>query len=220
MRFLVQLLFCSSWASGSPAIVPLGRLLVSRKLLLPVLFDPGDRVEEIAHQDTHVSGEELPQRHQHPQPRQNKLDELIGLIQIVLAGDVVFASAILDILLCTLGCGAGQMQYSDQTDFASVGGNCPDGKDLGEADVKDHVLLVKGDGGDVGGYLGRHDLVPAVDAGDQVAGVGKGAGAAERMCELSIFSKVLVDGSLLKSGWCFGEEGDDVRNLADWTFQC
>lgn len=50
-----------------------------------------------------------------------------------------------------------------------MGGNSPNGKDLGEADIEDFVLVVVGDAVDLCGDARRHYLVPSVYALDQVA---------------------------------------------------
>lgn len=78
------------------------------------------------------------------------------------------------------------------------------------------VLLVKGDGCDLAADLGRHDLVPAVDAIDQVAAVFGGAGAAEGMGELSIGREVFLYCFCLEGRWSFCQEGDDGGDLADF----
>lgn len=78
-----------------------------------------------------------------------------------------------------------------------MGRNGPNGKDLGEADVEDFVLVVVGDAVDFCGDAWRHDLVPSVYALDQVARMGRGAGTAEGVGEGGIWGEVFGDGSLL-----------------------
>lgn len=73
----------------SSCIGPLGRSLCSRKLILEVFLPPSNRGEQIAANDTEECSQDLPDGHDDGDPRQNKLDELIGLVQVVLAGDVV-----------------------------------------------------------------------------------------------------------------------------------
>lgn len=78
-----------------------------------------------------------------------------------------------------------------------MGWDGPDSEDLSETDIEDEVLLVVGDAVDLCGYTRRHDLVPSVDALDQVARVCGRAGTAEGMGEARIWRKVLVDGGKL-----------------------
>ena len=75
--------------TASSCIGPLGRSLGSRELILEVLLPPSDRGEQIAANYTEECSQNLPDGHDDGDPRQNKFDELVGLVQVVLAGDVV-----------------------------------------------------------------------------------------------------------------------------------
>lgn len=55
-----------------------------------MLLPPSNRSKQIAANDTEDCSQELPDGHDDRDPRQNELDELIRLVEIVLAGDVVF----------------------------------------------------------------------------------------------------------------------------------
>lgn len=124
----------------SPRVAPLGRPLRSCELILEVLLPPSNRCKQVASNNTEDCSQKLPYGHNDGDPRQNELDKLIRLVQIILAGNVVFEFAI--ILQIFLSC---QVQYCDERDFGAVGRDGPDGKDLSEADVEDEVLLVVGD---------------------------------------------------------------------------
>lgn len=76
----------------SSCITPFGRSLSPRKLILKVLFPPSDWGEQIAANDTKDCSQKLPDGHDDGNPRQNELDELIRLVQVVLAGNVVLYS--------------------------------------------------------------------------------------------------------------------------------
>lgn len=77
---------------SSSCITPLGRSLSSRKLILDVFFPPSNRSEQISTNDTEDCSQNLPDWHNDGDPRQNEFDELIRLVQVVLAGDVVLDS--------------------------------------------------------------------------------------------------------------------------------
>lgn len=94
-----------------------------------------------------------------------------------------------------------------------MGRDGPNGEDLGEADVEDEVLLIVGDAVDLCGYTRRHDLVPSVYALDQIAGMCRGAGAAEGMGEARIWRKVLVDCGTLQGWRSFSQESNHVGDL-------
>ena len=116
-------------------------------MVLKILLEPSDWVESIAQNDTKTGGKSLPQGHQDPEPGQHKLDELVRLVEVILAGDVIFGAVAR--LFCNIGntlligsMGSvdrglgwrniviGQVEYSDQCDLTSMGRNGPDGKYL------------------------------------------------------------------------------------------
>lgn len=84
------------------------------------------------------------------------------------------------------------MQHRHQADIGSMCWKGPNCKDLSESHVQDFVLFVEAHTVDLGGYLGREDLVPAIDAFDLVAGVCKVDGSAEGMHELTVGCKVFL----------------------------
>jgi hypothetical protein len=84
----------------SPGITPLWRSLRPCELILKVFLPPSNRSKDITSNDTENGGQKLPDGDDNGDPRQNELDELICLIQVVLAGDVVLdISLILRIFL-------------------------------------------------------------------------------------------------------------------------
>ena len=194
----------------STTIVPLWRSFTPDELLLEMFFQPSDGIKKIAQNDTGKSGRELPQGHEEPEPGHEELDKLIRLVEVVLAGNIVLCSPILlplfifppvvgsiilnrtmtlmrmRILLC-------QMQHRNKRDLAPMGRHRPDGKDLGQTDVEDLVALVEAHAGDFCRDARAHDLVPAVDAVDEVARVLRRAGAAEGVGELCVGGEVLFD---------------------------
>jgi len=90
-------------AGASPRIVPLWWLLDSLEVLLIILFQPCDGIEQITASHTKKRSDKLPDDDDIPEPWQHKFDELVGLIQIILAGDVVFAVSPVSMLLAVIG---------------------------------------------------------------------------------------------------------------------
>lgn len=87
----------------SPRIVPLWRFLNPLEILLIILFQPCDGIKQITASNTEKRSDKLPDDDNIPEPGQHKLDELVGLIQVVLAGDVVFAVSSVTVLLAVVG---------------------------------------------------------------------------------------------------------------------
>jgi hypothetical protein len=85
---------------SSPCITPLWRPLWPGELILKVFLPPSNRSKQITANDTENGSQKLPDGDDDGNPRQNELDELICLVQIVLAGDVVLdVSLVLRIFL-------------------------------------------------------------------------------------------------------------------------
>lgn len=78
---------------SSPGVAPLGRSLGPCELILEVLLPPCDRSKQITANDAEYGGQKLPDGHDDGNPWQYELDELICLVQVVLAGDIVFDSS-------------------------------------------------------------------------------------------------------------------------------
>lgn len=124
-----------------------------------MFLPPSDRRENIAEEDANEGRKKLPDWYKNGDPRQDKLDELVRLIQIVLAGDIVFHSVVVVNVFAT-----GQVQDGHERDFGAMGRNGPNGKDLGKTNIENQVLLIVGHTVDLCADARRHDLVPAVDS--------------------------------------------------------
>lgn len=148
----------------SPCIAPLRWLFWSGELILKVFLPPSDRCEDVTEENAKEGRKELPDGNNNGDPRQDELDELVRLIQIVLAGDIVFHPIIVVDVLAT-----GQVQDGHERDFGAMGRNGPNGEDLGKTNIENQVLLIVGHTVDLCADARRHDLVPAVDSLNQVA---------------------------------------------------
>lgn len=190
----------------------------------PRLHAPRKRREEQRTKHAEERRDELPREHEVcTAPGEDEADELVGLVEVILGGDVVLLIG--GVLL--------ELEDRRQGDRGPVRGDRPDGEDLGDVDIEGEVLLVvrcfpegaiqyhlaqRGDFVLTNAIhfqldLRAHDLVPPEDVVDQLPAVVEAARAAEGMRKGGIGREVLVQRRLLLFRRRLRETMDDVRNF-------
>lgn len=154
-------------------------------LLPPRLHQSRKRPAELCQKDAENRCPEMPEQNNRcpDAPRGEELKELINLVEIILRLNIKLPRAGL----------VGELQHGGQVDGAAVEWNEPDGKDLTDADVEYHPILIVRYAADVEDDAGRHDLVPLEDLKDQPSAALEAAGAAEGVSEASIAGEVGLD---------------------------